>query len=49
LPLNGFLLIEEPPGAAELNLSGDCAVLKISNGGGEDIIVSGIEIVDDRF
>ena len=49
LPLDGFLLIEKPPAAAKLDFPGDGAVLKISDGAGKNVIVGGIEVVDDRF
>src|SRR2546422_663727 len=39
LPLNGIFLIEKPPGAAKLDFSRSGAVLEISDGAGEDVVV----------
>jgi len=47
LPFHAFLLIQKPPAAAELQLAGDLAVLKVADHGGESVIVDGIDVVDD--
>ena len=39
LPLNGIFLIEKPPAAAKLDFSRDGAVLEISDGAGEHVVV----------
>ena len=49
LPLNAFLLIEKPPGAAKLDFAGDAAVLEIAGHGGKDVVIAGIEIVEDHL
>ena len=49
LPLDSLFLIEEPPAAAELNFAGRFSVLKAADRGGENKIVDGIVVVDDRF
>jgi hypothetical protein len=33
-------LVEEPPGAAELELAGDAAILEVADHGGQDGVVA---------
>ena len=42
-------MIEKPPGAAELNFAGDGTVLEISDHGGEEVVITGIQIVENHF
>jgi len=49
LPLNAFLLIEKPPATANLNLARSAAILEIAGHGGEDVVIAGIEIVEDHL
>ena len=47
LPFHAFLLVEEPPPGAVLDLAGDGAILKVTDHGGEDVVIRRIEIVED--
>ena len=49
LPLDGFFLIEKPPATTELDFSGWDAVLKGTESSGENVVVGGIDIVEDHF
>ena len=49
LPLHRFLLIEEPPAAAELDLARDAAVLEIPDHRRERVVVGRVQVVDDRL
>jgi len=42
------LLVHEPPAAAPLNLAGNLTVLERSREGGEEGVVGGIDVVEDR-
>src|SRR2546426_12059336 len=49
LPLDSFLLIEKPPGGAELNFPWNRPVLKVANQGSKHVIVRRIVVVKNRL
>ena len=47
LPFHAFFLIEEPPPGTKLNLAGDRPVVEVADERGEDVIIGGVEIVNN--
>lgn len=47
LGFHAVLLVQEPPAGAELDLSGDAAALEVSDHGAQDIVVLGVQVVED--
>ncbi len=47
LPGHAFFLVEEPPAGAVLDFARDGAVLEVAAHGGEEVVVGGVEVVED--
>jgi len=47
LPFHAFFLVEKPPGRAELDFARDAAVHEVAEHGTEDVVIGGIEVVED--
>src|SRR5437868_13264000 len=49
LPLDSLFLIEKPPATAELDFSGRDAVLKGPESSRKDVVVGGVDVIQNRF
>src|SRR5215472_12519821 len=49
LPLHRLFLVEKPPAAAKLDLTGHSPILKIADHGGESIIVCRVSVINNHL